>query len=78
MFRKDEVVTLLGKLTLRHPEKREWAELIPSSLEMKWLLMRPLVAGLRNSIDEAVESFTLSAEIDYLRRHPTDPMTTSL
>jgi hypothetical protein len=78
MFRKDEVVSLLGKLSLRHPEKVEWAHLIPLSLDLKWPSMRPLVAGLRNRIGLAVEGFTKSAEAEYLLRHQANYITTSL
>jgi hypothetical protein len=70
MFRKAEILDLLGKLPLMHPEKVEWARLVLSSSDAAWSSIRPHVIIHRERIRNGVSGFVKEAEDLYVLNHP--------
>ena len=69
MFRKNEVIELLGRLTLRHHEKIRWAALIVLGREKSWHSFEPLVSAHKEKVRRGVLRFVGEAERQYRVRH---------
>lgn len=69
MFRKHEVIDLVKRLSLRHSEKREWAQLVLSAGAMPWHSMEPLVAAHKARIRLSVLEFVNDAARQYHANH---------
>ena len=69
LFRKEEVLSLLGKLSLRHPEKIKWAQLALSSAECAWSQQIGPVATHKELIRKSVNEFKREARDLYLHSH---------
>jgi hypothetical protein len=70
MFRKEEVLSLVKRLSMRHVEKSSWAALVLESVSRKWDFVEPRATSLRSSIKTGVRQFKEEAQRAYLKRHP--------
>lgn len=66
MFRKAEVLDLLGKLSLKHSEKIEWARLVLSLNGAAWSTIGPQVAIQRERIRNGVMEFIKEARDQFV------------
>jgi len=69
MFRSAEVVERAKNLSLRHPEKKEWARLIASTQEASWEQVKPLVLAHKQRIRKGVREFVDEAKREYDKKH---------
>ena len=72
MFRKQEVIDLVKRLTVRHREKTEWVRLILSAEEASWQSMKPLVEIHKLRISTETKEFIGEAERRYNDRRQTN------
>jgi hypothetical protein len=73
LFRKDEVIDLVGRLSLRHKEKPEWVKLIVHSRTRQWDAMKAVVTAHRRAIKDGVRAFRAEAERQYAAAHRPRP-----
>ena len=69
MFRESEILDLVGKLHVRHNEKKRQVQLLLWSAGKKWDLIGPRAAALRSSIKFEVSRFVEEAREAYLSKH---------
>ncbi len=70
VFRKDEILSLLPRLTLKHSEKISWANLVLRLSHLRWNEAEAQVVALKCEIKAAVSKSVRVAEDEYVRRHP--------